>query len=47
MKNKFYSIKCSDGRTKNFTKFADGCITLTIININGKVSRPLLLNRKK
>lgn len=44
MKNRFYSIKCSDGTTKNFTKFATGEISLQIIQASGKVSKPKLLN---
>lgn len=36
MRNKHYSITCSDGTVKNFQKWHDGVITMQTIR-NGKI----------
>ena len=37
MKNRFFSIKASDGTVKNFTIFANGDVSLQCIKLGEKV----------
>lgn len=46
MKNRFFSMRCSEGSVKNFTKFATGEISLQIIS-GGRISKPKLLNQNR